>query len=63
MMELEKFRKLVGDKGKKYEDSQLREYRKQIYALAEILLDFYLLKQKRLNKTTKHFLTVHEGEL
>jgi hypothetical protein len=46
MRELESFKQALGPEAEKYSDSQLEELRKQMYGLADLLLDMYLGREQ-----------------
>ena len=43
--ELEEFKTFLGPLAKEYTDAQLRQFRYEMYAMAELLLDFYEIKR------------------
>jgi hypothetical protein len=46
MNEIEEFRRSLGPVAKGYTDAQLPQLRRELYAMAELLLDIYLEKKK-----------------
>ena len=52
MDEIKEFKKFLGPAAKGYTDAQLRQLRREMYAMAELLLDIYLHK-KRLGANPK----------
>ena len=44
---LEEFKELLGPIAAQYSDGELHQLRREMYAMAEILLDFYLEKKCR----------------
>ena len=49
--ELKEFRRFLGPKATPYNDAQLRQLRYEMYTMAELLLDLYLVKKSG-KKTT-----------
>jgi hypothetical protein len=47
MINLDELRKALGDEAQHYNDGQLEELRRQIYGMAELLLEIYIAKHKR----------------
>ena len=47
MDEIEKFKNFLGPVAKEYNDAQLRQLRREMYAMAELLLDIYMSKRQR----------------
>ena len=47
MDEIEKFKAFLGSTSEDYTDVQLRQLRREIHAMAELLLDIYLRGQQR----------------
>ena len=47
MDEIEQFKNFLGPAGKGYTDAQIRQLRREMQAMAELLLDIYLYKKKR----------------
>jgi hypothetical protein len=48
--ELLEFRKFLGPLAEPYSEAQLRQLRREMYTLAELLLDIYLENRRRDNK-------------
>lgn len=52
--ELEEFRRLLGtDIATRYTDGQLRQLRHEMYQMAELLLDLYLIRRHELKGSPK----------
>ena len=47
MDEIEKFKAFLGSAADGYSDAQLRQLRREMHAMAELLLDIYLYGQQR----------------
>lgn len=47
MDEIEEFKRFLGPIAKDYTDAQLRQLRREMYAMAELLLDIHLYKRRR----------------
>ena len=47
MDEIEKFKAFLGSTSEDYTEVQLRQLRREIHAMAELLLDIYLYGQQR----------------
>ncbi len=45
MEEIQKFKEFFGPAAKGYSDPQLRQLRREMYAMAELLLDIHLYKR------------------
>jgi len=45
--ELDEFKKFLGPLATPYSDAQLRELRREMYAMAELLLDIYLHNKRQ----------------
>ena len=54
MDEIKEFKKLLGPVAKGYSDSQLRQLRREMHAMAELLLDIYLHKKSRGARPNAH---------
>jgi hypothetical protein len=52
--ELEEFRNLLGPHlASRYTDGQLRQLQREMYQMAELLLDLYLIRRHELKDTSK----------
>lgn len=47
MDEVEEFRKFLGAAAEGYSDTQVRQLRREMHAMAELLLDIYLYKKRQ----------------
>ena len=48
MRDLDNFRQMLGPAAEKYTPAQLEELRRQMYGMADLLLDIYLSSEKHL---------------
>ena len=44
--EIDDFRKFLGQTAREFNDAQIRQLRREMFGMAELLLDFYLLRKR-----------------
>jgi len=61
MMDFEEFKKFLGDGAKEYNDAQLRQLQQEMHHMADLLLEFHLMKKthrsRRARPSTSDILT------
>ncbi|MFQ5801416.1 MAG: hypothetical protein ACE5JQ_00795 [Candidatus Methylomirabilales bacterium] len=54
LRDLAELKKLLGDTAEEYSDTQIRRIQQDMFTLAEILLDFYLLKKQKRTRVRRN---------